>query len=502
MLKGETSTEAFKDFKKVLFSKLTVDLEPGKSASYLDGVVKHPGQSEIHFTDWSYFVAMWGRRTGKTISAAAEVVATMAQPQARIWIVAPTYELTDRVFEYVYRWLVLDKVLGKDSIVKASKTRELRYIETQWGSFVKGKSGEAPNSLIGDQLDLLVIDEAARIEPHIYPELLEPTTLDRNGRTLFISTPRGRNWFYDYFVRKDKPETKNKGWCGSQFRTQDNPFLNKEWIKSKKSETPPDIWRREYEASPEHFSGLVWSMFTDKLRPDGHLFKASQGRPSGTIYRAIDIGWRHPTFALWAVVDEKGDVWVFQEYHGKPDTIHLEHAKNIFSMSAGMKIYDTWISPDARRKHPVATRAEDTISVFDIYNDNGIDCRLALDDWKAGAPIVGSYLQAALQANSSHPRVFVAEECVSLRHCLQNYVYQDTFKSREDQPEKPKKYKDDAADAFRYLLAPMPRYSASEDLEGSSSSYMEERYGWPVRKVILESRKSDRIPGAPYIAGI
>ena len=36
------------------------------------------------------------------------------------------------------------------------------YIETEWGSIIEGKSADNPPSLVGEGLDLLVLDEAAK----------------------------------------------------------------------------------------------------------------------------------------------------------------------------------------------------------------------------------------------------------------------------------------------------------------------------------------------------
>ena len=134
-------------YKQTLFSNLKVRIR-GQEISYLDGVKQHPGQAQLHFDEWRYNVLDWGRRTGKTIGASAEITAELGLPDRKIWIVAPNYELTDRVFEWVYKWVVLDNCFGPGAVVKASKTRDNRYIEMAWGSMVRGKSAEAPDSFL------------------------------------------------------------------------------------------------------------------------------------------------------------------------------------------------------------------------------------------------------------------------------------------------------------------------------------------------------------------
>jgi len=449
---------------------------------------------------------MWGRRTGKTISAAAEVFAELCRPSARIWIVAPTYELTDRVFEYVYRWAVtdgiLDRILGPGSVIKASKTKDLRYIETAWGSFVKGKSAEAPDSLIGEQLDLVVFDEAARCAEKIWSELLSPTLVDRKGRGLFISTPRGKNWFFRYFQRRLEKEMRENGWAGSQFSTSDNPFITSEEIEKRRAETAPDIFRREYEASPEEFSGMIYPMYKDApVSRGGHLYDPQQFTlPEGPDYCGIDIGWRHPTAAVWGRADREGNIWIHREYLGESGLAHTEHAKNISTLCTGLSMYNTWISPDAKRKHPVSSRAEDSLSPLDEYKRHGIYARPAVDDVEVGVEAVRAYLLSTLQKSPEHPQIFISEGCPELRQAIVEYVFEDVSIRRErDLPERPRKYKDDLVDALRYLLSTRPRYVPSHIRNpGQSNFSAHERYGHPKQTGTKKSRRQ-RYPGAPVL---
>ena len=57
--------------------------------------------------------------------------------------------------------------------------------------------------MLGEELDLLIIDEAANISQKIWFDYLLPTTASktRQGKTIFISTPRGKNWFYDLYIK-------------------------------------------------------------------------------------------------------------------------------------------------------------------------------------------------------------------------------------------------------------------------------------------------------------
>ena len=60
----------------------------------------HPGQREIHESAAPRRIVACGVRWGKTLCAAAEGLAAAMEPKERSfgWVVAPTYDLCDKVF--------------------------------------------------------------------------------------------------------------------------------------------------------------------------------------------------------------------------------------------------------------------------------------------------------------------------------------------------------------------------------------------------------------------
>src|SRR2546427_12987098 len=63
----------------------------------------HPGQAEIHASTASRRVVACGVRWGKSLCAAAEALAAAMAPKERSvgWVVAPTYDLSDKVFREI-----------------------------------------------------------------------------------------------------------------------------------------------------------------------------------------------------------------------------------------------------------------------------------------------------------------------------------------------------------------------------------------------------------------
>ena len=69
------------------------------------GYVPHDGQLEIHLDDHPRRIVACGVRWGKTVCAAMEGLAAAMEPQERSygWVVAPTYDLANKVFREILR---------------------------------------------------------------------------------------------------------------------------------------------------------------------------------------------------------------------------------------------------------------------------------------------------------------------------------------------------------------------------------------------------------------
>ena len=77
----------------------------------------------------------------------------------------------------------------------ARKNEEMRRLDVAGGGVIRVRSGRDPDGLRGAGLDLAVLDEAAYLHPDVWRAAIRPALADRR-EALFLSTPRGRNWFW------------------------------------------------------------------------------------------------------------------------------------------------------------------------------------------------------------------------------------------------------------------------------------------------------------------
>lgn len=222
----------------------------------------HNKQNDIITCDNKEVIVCAGRRFGKSAVCGYIIVKELLNAlqqirlgkrnSCKIWIVAPTYELTNKVFEYVIRFLLaFDKDFGKYVSGGTGRPGQMKMSESVW---IQCKSTTEPMSLLGEELDLCILDEAALIPEKIYYQYIYPLTIakSRNTKTYLISTPRGKNWFQKLFIRL-------KGENASfQFTSLDGVETDPNALEKIKQTTPDLLFRQEYLAEFLDEAGTVF----------------------------------------------------------------------------------------------------------------------------------------------------------------------------------------------------------------------------------------------------
>lgn len=154
--------------------------------------------------------------------------------------IADMFEVSEKTREY--HSLCSSK---RSYISKVYYNGKIYCCETDAGIVYVRRNGKpcwSGNSLIGEELDLLIIDEAARIPPMTYERELAATTMSRKGRTIFISSPKGKNWFYE----KYKEVERNEDGFVWNAPSSVNPNNTPEELERIKKGLPDAIWKQEY----------------------------------------------------------------------------------------------------------------------------------------------------------------------------------------------------------------------------------------------------------------
>lgn len=198
----------------------------------------HPAQQEVLDSDARFRVMCCGRRFGKSLVAQAISLKSSAENRELVAYITPTYQLAKVFFENLLKELPAE-------LYEANKSDLVIRFPT--GGDIRFFTGERLDALRGLRFHLAIIDEAAYI-PDLeqgWNNSIRPTLTDFKGKAIFLSTPKGKNFFYTLYQRGG-----DTSWQSFRFSTYDNPYIDKAEIEDAKLQLPESVFEQEYMANP------------------------------------------------------------------------------------------------------------------------------------------------------------------------------------------------------------------------------------------------------------
>ena len=228
----------------------------------------HYYQQLFHDSPARFRAVCAGRRFGKSLMACAEAfrLAT-GKPKERGWIIAPTFKLSEE------SWRIL-KEISPNIAIQDIKLSDRKIIFRN-GSEVEMKSADNESSLRGAGLSFAIIDEASRVSVDSF-HALRPALSDKQGKAIYISTPRGKNWFYEEWKKGQDPN--NKDYESWRFSSKVNPYFSNEEYNELKKNLPADVFSQELDSLFIDNASQVFRNIKDRI--SGSL----EGPKAGEVY--------------------------------------------------------------------------------------------------------------------------------------------------------------------------------------------------------------------------
>lgn len=408
----------------------------------LVGYEPHKVQRQIHASRRRFRIVRAGNRLGKTYSAAAEVLPWAGCPYSYCWIVAPTHSLVDKAFRQVRRWSMKLASIDPDTFGMEScryvPSSGLYYIRWKNGAVLEGKSADSPDSLQGEGLDFIVIDEAARLKETIWDQDLRPRLTDRRGGAVMISTPVGMNWWHDLAAKV----ADDADWGLFHFPSYENPIVyprgssDPEWKKLQTS-TPRKIFCQQYLAEWVSFEGQVYEEFDRKTHV--RTFKPI---PGAKTWGAIDFGVVDPFVWLLIQVDSEGRVWVIDEYYltGKTTPEHARMLPGYFKRRS--RLMPEASIADARSPEGIRSLRREGFSIRPSKQTKG-------DRTGPIAYGIEMVKEALMVRGDDLPGLIVHPRCKNLIREMNLYSYRGGDSARRDEPQDKDNH---TCDALRYFF--------------------------------------------------
>lgn len=174
----------------------------------------------------------------------------------------------------------------------------------------------------------VIVDEAGMVANlnDIWNKAIRPTLTDLRGDLWTLSTPKGRNFFWQMFRRGDHTEGsthKRKGWKSWTMPTLTNPCIPglKEEIEEARNELPERVFRQEYLAEFLDDAGGVFTGVRAVLNPNKPVFLeatnswVSRGELVGPFNMGVDVA-RVNDFTVITVFDGNSNQVYLRRFQG------------------------------------------------------------------------------------------------------------------------------------------------------------------------------------------
>jgi len=390
-----------------------------------------------------YVSAGCGSRSGKTLGGVGKGIGRIYEDVAagkqvpiddthrRYWIVAPTYQLsrkTERTFRSFFR--------GDAANLWAGESRSERTIYLHPDIAVEIKSADRPLNLVSEGLFGVILDEGARMKEDAWLGQLYQRLSSYKGWAIAITTPLGRNWFYQEFVQKAIDGAKD--YETFNWHTRDNIFIPdiEQEVADARENLPLPYYLREYEGSWDAYAGQIYTSWNEST----HIISEEQFEKdyypikdyTGVTY-GFDWGFRHPGLWLTKLEYPDGIGYYVNEIAapGQTSEFWTKIAQEQVARWGYGKVFCSHERPDYKK----------------AFRDAGIDARTAKNAINAGIELVAKRLHLAKQEDGTRrPAVMFSPECKTVRQQMPGYHWRENSRL-----EKPEEVDDDAPDTVRYI---------------------------------------------------
>lgn len=230
----------------------------------------------------------WARRAGKDVCAFNAIIRAALRKVAVYYYIFPTYSQAKKV--------IWDSITNKGErfldyipaeLIKSKNSQEMK-IELVNGSIIQLVGSDNVDSLVGTNPAGVVFSEYALQTPLAY-QYLRPILLANGGWSLFISTPRGKNHFWELF---NIAKNNEKEWFVSKLSVLDTGHISVNSINKEIQEglMSYELSQQEYYVSfALGVEGSYYGKAVDKMRINGQIGMVPW-EPSYKVHTAWDLG--------------------------------------------------------------------------------------------------------------------------------------------------------------------------------------------------------------------
>jgi hypothetical protein len=251
----------------------------------------HSAQRRIVAEAGRWNVLACGRRFGKTVLGTDRLIQA-ALHGTPVAFFSPTHKMLAGVWRSVRDTL--------QPVVQRANAQQHR-LELLTGGLVEMWSLEHADAVRGRKYRRVVIDEAAMVPDleRAWQMVIRPTLADLQGDAWLLSTPRGRDFFWQCFIKGQRSGAGSlSGWRSWQMPTSANPHIRASEVEAARQELPERVFRQEFLAAFLDDAGSVFRHINEAAT----AIPQHAAQPGHAYVMGVDWG-RQADYTVLAVID-------------------------------------------------------------------------------------------------------------------------------------------------------------------------------------------------------
>ncbi len=407
--------------------------------------------------DYKKIIAVLPRRSGKDIVAWNLAIRQCIKKVCTVFYIFPTYAQAKKV---IWNSITNEGINFHDFIpkelVKSKNSQEMK-IEFINGSILQLIGSENVDSIVGTNPYGCIFSEYALQDPRAY-QFIRPILTANNGWVLMISTPRGRNHFWElYQIAQQHPD-----WFAYKLTIDDTRHIPLKEIEKEKSEgiMSEDLILQEYYCSFDMgIEGAYYTKYIDKMRLNNQIGQVPY-ETGFKVHTAWDLGVRDSTAIIFFQVIGQS-VRIIDCYENSK--VGLEHYAKILEQKN--YVYGKHIAP-----HDIKVKELGTgMTRIEKAKNLGINFIVA--------PSI-SIEDGIESVRSTLGKIWIDEEkCQPLLKALINYRQEYDTKRKIYNSQPLHDWSSHFADALRYLCVSLPKTRDGLSPQDLNKMYIEAAFG-------------------------
>lgn len=267
-----------------------------------------PKQIELLRMEDEINVILAGRRFGKSSLMASKCLwYALNNPKSTCIVIGPSFQQAK-----IYHDILVQALESHpfSLFVKAIKNSPLPEILLRNGSRILFRTASKDGKYLrGKKVHFVFITESAFIENSVFEQVILPMRLDTGAKFFLESTPFGKNYFYELYL---KALNKEKGFSLFHATVYDNPIIDPLELEKQRQRTSEVVWRSEYlaefvEDNSAYFGWEVIQNALEDYQPSGYI-------ANHKYVIGLDIAQKED-YTVFVVLDVTARPYTIAEYH-------------------------------------------------------------------------------------------------------------------------------------------------------------------------------------------